>query len=378
MKKLLIYFSLFILFNTLNFSQVKVIVLVTSNKVDSSQKVFIAGNRSELGNWNPGIIELEKLNDTSWVKEFLFEKNILLEFKFTKGSWSNEALNENRTIPANNTLKVFNDTIIYQKINNWKDSKGNLQGKITGKVRYHKNFNGKDILPRNIIVWLPPSYDSLSNKKYPVLYMQDGQNVFDPATSSFGVDWGIDETADSLIRIKAIEEIIVVGIYNTYQRGSEYNQTDLGDAYMEFIVKELKPFIDSTYRTLPDRENTAVGGSSSGGLISFMLLWDYSNIFSKAACISPAFKISDIDFVTPVKNYCGNKKDIKIYTDDGGIGLEEELQPGIDEMLTALKDKGYKENQDLLWIKDPSAEHNEAAWAKRVHRFLEFFFPYSE
>lgn len=378
MKKLLIYFSLIILSNTLNFSQVKIKIIVTSNKVDSTQKVFIAGNRSELGNWNPGLISFEKLNDTSWAKKFLFEKNSILEFKFTKGSWGNEALNENGSIPGNETLKVLNDTIIYEKINNWKDSRVNLKSQITGNVHYRKNFNGKDILPRDIIVWLPPSYDSLSNKKYPVLYMQDGQNVFDPGTSSFGVDWQIDETTDSLIKIKAIEEIIVVGIYNTYQRGSEYNQTDLGYAYMRFIVKELKPFIDSTYHTLPDRKNTAVGGSSSGGLISFMMLWEYPDIFSKAACISPAFKISDIDFVSSVKNYSGNKKDIKIYIDNGGVGLEEELQPGIDEMLIALKDKGYMENQDLLWVKDSSAEHDEAAWAKRVYRFLEFFFPCSE
>lgn len=378
MKKLLIYFSLIILSNTLNFSQVKIKIIVTSNKVDSTQKVFIAGNRSELGNWNPGLISFEKLNDTSWAKKFLFEKNSILEFKFTKGSWGNEALNENGSIPGNETLKVLNDTIIYEKINNWKDSRVNLKSQITGNVHYRKNFNGKDILPRDIIVWLPPSYDSLSNKKYPVLYMQDGQNVFDPGTSSFGVDWQIDETADSLIKAKAIEEIIVVGIYNTYQRGSEYNQTDLGYAYMRFIVKELKPFIDSTYHTLPDRKNTAVGGSSSGGLISFMMLWEYPDIFSKAACISPAFKISDIDFVSSVKNYSGNKKDIKIYIDNGGVGLEKELQPGIDEMLIALKDKGYMENQDLLWVKDSSAEHDEAAWAKRVYRFLEFFFPCSE
>lgn len=378
MKKLLIYFSLIILSNTLNFSQVKIKIIVTSNKVDSTQKVFIAGNRSELGNWNPGLISFEKLNDTSWAKKFLFEKNSILEFKFTKGSWGNEALNENGSIPGNETLKVLNDTIIYEKINNWKDSRVNLKSQITGNVHYRKNFNGKDILPRDIIVWLPPSYDSLSNKKYPVLYMQDGQNVFDPGTSSFGVDWQIDETTDSLIKIKAIEEIIVVGIYNTYQRGSEYNQTDLGYAYMRFIVKELKPFIDSTYHTLPDRKNTAVGGSSSGGLISFMMLWEYPDIFSKAACISPAFKISDIDFVSSVKNYSGNKKDIKIYIDNGGVGLEKELQPGIDEMLIALKDKGYMENQDLLWVKDSSAEHDEAAWAKRVYRFLEFFFPCSE
>ena len=124
--------------------------------------------------------------------------------------------------------------------------------------------------------------------------------------------------------------------------------TDTGYAYMKFIVNELKPFIDYTYHTLPDRENTTVGGSSLGGLISFMMLWEYSDIFSKAACLSPAFKIDSIynhDFVSPVKNYSGPKKDIKIYVYNGGVGLEEELQPGIDEMMKRLK------KRDMSWTK---------------------------
>jgi predicted alpha/beta superfamily hydrolase len=206
--------------------------------------------------------------------------------------------------------------------------------------------------------------------------VNDGQNIFDPYTSSFGIDWQIDEVADSLIRAKSIQKIIIVGIYNTVKRGSEYNDTKLGKAYLSFIIEELKPFIDRTYRTLPDSKNTAIAGSSGGGLISFILTWEYSDVFSKAACLSPAFKIQNIDYIAPVKNYMGAKKNIKIYIDIGGIGLEEKLQPGVDEMLSVLKEKGFVENEDLFFVKDPLAEHNEAAWSKRVYKFLEFLFPY--
>ncbi len=233
-------------------------------------------------------------------------------------------------------------------------------------------------MPRDIIVWLPPSYDSLPDRFYPVLYMQDGQNVIDPLTSSFGIDWQIDEVADRLIKAKSIEELIIVGIYNTPQRGQEYNNNKFGSAYINFIIEELKPFIDRTYKTLPDCKNTSVAGSSSGGLISFIIAWENPDIFAKAACFSPAFKIGKIDCIAPVRNYLGAKKDILIFIYNGGIGLEEQLQPGIDEMIEALIEKGYIENEDFLFVKDTLAEHNESAWSKRVYRFLEFLFPMKE
>ena len=132
------------------------------------------------------------------------------------------------------------------------------------------------------------------------------------------------------------------------------------------------------YRTLPDKANTAICGSSSGGLISFKMLWEHSDIFSKAACLSPAFKIDKIDYVAPILDYLGAKKNIKIYIDNGGIGLEEQLQPGIDEMISGLIEKGYIENEDFLFVKDSLAVHNEAAWSKRVYRYLEFLFPIKE
>jgi len=361
-------------FHSTTISQSRIEVRVISSLAES-EKVFIAGNKPELGNWKPDKVTLDKINDTTWSKILEFKKDETIEFKFTKGSWAEEALDESGKIAGNKILKISKDTTLQFKVEAWGNTQPIITGQITGDVRYHKNFEGRSVLPRDIIVWLPPSYDSLSDKYYPVLYMQDGQNVFDPSTSSLGIDWQIDEAADSLIKTKSIQEIIVVGIYNSPMRGIEYNYTKFGHTYLNFIIEELKPFIDKTYRTLPDKKNTAVGGSSSGGLISFILAWEYSDVFSKAACFSPAFKIHKIDYVAPVRSYSGAKKEIKLFIYNGGVGLEEELQPGINEMIYVLEDKGLVENKDLLFVQENFAEHSESAWAKNVYRFLEFFFP---
>jgi enterochelin esterase-like enzyme len=228
--------------------------------------------------------------------------------------------------------------------------------------------------PRDIVVWLPPGYDDKVGKKYPVLYMNDGQNVFDPATSSFGYDWRADEVADSLIKAGAISEIIIVGIYNTEDRRREYKYTSLGYTYMDFVVNRLKPFIDKEYKTLPDKKNTAVCGSSAGGLISFMIAWNYPEIFSKAACLSPAFKIQELNYVDTIVNYSGNKKNIKLYIDNGGIGIDSALQPGTNEMVAALLNKGYELGKDIIWYVDKNASHFETAWAARIWRPMVFFF----
>jgi predicted alpha/beta superfamily hydrolase len=372
---LFLCFLIFVHFNILSQSKIEVIVI---SSLLETEKVFIAGNKLELGDWNPDKVSLDKINDSTWSKIFIFKIGETIEFKFTKGSWEAEAQDEYGKISGNKTLKVLNDTVLIFKVEEWGNVPLSITGQITGEVRYHKNFKGRSVLPRDIIVWLPPSYDSLHDRFYPVLYMQDGQNVIDPLTSSFGIDWQIDEVADSLIRVKSIQELIVVGIYNTTKRGQEYNNTNMGSIYLNFIIEELKPFIDKVYNTLPDKNNTAICGSSSGGLISFKMIWEYSDVFSKAACISPAFKIGNIDYVAPVRDYLGAKKNVKIYIDNGGIGLEEQLQPGINEMIAALLEKGFVENEDLLFVKDTLAEHNESAWSKRVYRFLEFLFPIKE
>lgn len=375
MKSLLI--SLVLFFPCTSFAQetVELKMFVISKDVQKEENVYISGNNEQFGNWNPSLIYFEKIDDTLWTKTFSFPVNTYLEFKFTKGSWSNEALNENGVVPENYKLLLISDTTLSFNVNSWKDPNSiNITGQITGAVEYLRDMKTEGLEPRDIVIWLPPSYNFEPEKRYPVLYMHDGQNIIDPLTASFQVDWQLDETADSLIRFGEIEEIIIVGIYNTMNRRSEYSPNDTGYRYMDFIVNELKPYIDKNYKTKPEKEFTAVGGSSMGGLISFMLAWEYPDVFSKAACLSPAFIYRDYDYVKELLNYNGAKKQILLYFDNGGIDLEEKLQPGIDEMMKVLDEKGYKINEDYYWFKDPEAVHFESAWAERSWRFLKLFF----
>lgn len=154
----------------------------------------------------------------------------------------------------------------------------------------------------------------------------------------------------------------------------EYTPGEKGTAYMDFVVKTVKPLIDSTYRTKPDRKNTIVGGSSAGGIISFMLVWEHTDVFSKAICMSPAFKSlssNGWDYARVVKTSNGKKKDVFFYIDNGGVGLESQLQPGIEEMIEALKSKGYVEGKDFVFVHDTAAKHFEADWAKRFPKALQ-------
>ncbi|HEX2866491.1 MAG TPA: alpha/beta hydrolase-fold protein [Ignavibacteriales bacterium] len=381
MKKNLVTLSLVILLPFLIFKNImaqnekEITINLRAQNVPQGSKVFIAGGHPLFGEWNPGKVELKKNPDGIWTKTFLFTEGESLEFKFTLGSWDSEALSSDGSVPGNHTFTVRTDTSLTYSIANWKNGENRpVHGQITGTVKYHRAMTWEGLDPRDVIVWLPPSYENETQKRYPVLYMHDGQNIIDPKTSSFGYDWQADEVTDSLIKAGKIEEIIIVGINNTKDRTEEYSYTERGRSYMRFIIEKLKPLIDSTYRTLPDRNNTATMGSSMGGLISFMMIWEHPEVFSKAACLSPAFKIQDLDYLPNIVSYQGTKKELRIYIDNGGIALEKRLLPGVDETVSLLKSKGYKEGEDLMVYYDKTAEHNEPAWAKRLHIPLEFLF----
>ena len=348
---------------------------VTAENLTEFQKIFITGNDDQLGNWQPDSVELGKVEKSKWVKTFSFPRGKKLEFKITRGDWGTEALNVDGTTPPNYTLEVFNDTVINIKVGLWADQiERKTEGQITGKVEYYKKFEGVGIKPRDIIVWLPPGYETDVNKFYPVLYMHDGQNIIDPETSTFQFDWQLDENADTLIRYGYIEPIIIVGIYNTPDRDYEYDEVDRGQDYVNFIIDSLKPFIDNHYRTKQDRKNTANGGASLGGLISFILVWEHSDIFSKAFCFSPAFKIDNYDFVDNVISFKGKKKDIEVYINNGDNELDSQLQPGVDQMLNALIDQGYKKNRDFYFFKAKNSQHGERDWSINLWRSLIFLF----
>ncbi len=370
MKFILKLLSLLILSLSLYASQrhqLHVTFILSSPDLPADSTVFITGGIAQLAEWNPGVVKMDYQGDHSWRKEITLDSAASIEYKYTLGSWEHEGAGADGQPLHNFIADVTHDTTIHDAVYFW--TKGGrervIHGQITGTVRYHRSLKYPGINDRDLIVWLPPGYDTDTRPHYPVLYMHDGQNIIDPVTSSFGTDWSVDETCDSLIRINAIPPLIVVGIYNTTDRMKEYVPGEKGTAYMNFVVEVVKPFIDSVYRTKPGRESTIIGGSSAGGIISFMLAWEHPDVFSKAICMSPAFKIKKIDYVQAVLASAEAKKNVFFYIDNGGVGLETQLQPGVDAMIAALKEKGYQEGKDFVYVSDPTAQHFEAAWAKR-------------
>jgi len=220
------------------------------------------------------------------------------------------------------------------------------------------------------------------NQRYPVLYMHDGQNLFDPETAyQHGNHWRIGETAPALITAGRVEPLILVGIYNTGPaRIEEYTPTRdarLGggqaDHYGRLIVEELKPFIDTTYRTKPDAAHTGIGGSSLGGLVTLHLGFAYPRVFSRLAVLSPSVWWDRRAILRTVRQ-ASPKPNLRIWVDMGTA----EGRRGLDDarlLKAALVGAGWSEGADLHYAEYEGADHSEGAWAARIGPVLEWLFP---
>jgi len=270
----------------------------------------------------------------------------------------------------------------------------------TGQIERHPDFVSQYVQPRHVDVWLPPGYAQNLGRAYPVLYMHDGQNLFDPAYSYAGVDWGMDEAIASLDAQGEIRAPIVVGIWNSDKRWCEYLPQEpwaamggehmhdnlsgrcpsgmcVSDNYLRFLVEELKPLIDRTYRTLPDAGHTAVMGSSMGGLISLYALCCYPQVFSRAGCVSthwPAGEDYLVDYFGAVLPKPGKHK---LYFDFGDQTLDSLYEPYQLRMDSLLVKNGYELGRDCLVRKFPGADHSERAWRARVDLPLRFLCDWS-
>jgi enterochelin esterase-like enzyme len=347
------------------------VVVEAQTEIPAGNTLFVAGNLEPTGSWRPDGVALSTDDSTTWRTEITLPRGSELEFKITRGTWQSEAVNRDGSTPGNHAARIERDTTLYVSVFGWKDISGISSGQITGEVEYLTGLEGEGIPSRDAVVLLPDGYAADVERRYPVLYVHDGQNVFDPVTSYTGVDWQIDEHVDSLSRAGRMEEIIVVGIYNTPARRQEYDDTEAGRAYLDFIVRTLKPRIDSTYRTRPEAEYTAVMGSSMGGTISFLALWYHPDVFSKAACLSPYFPP---DLPEKVAEREWDTASLSLYLDNGDDELDTQLQESVEEMLPMLRRAGFAEGRNLMWHRAYAAEHSEQAWATRVWRPLLFFF----
>jgi predicted alpha/beta superfamily hydrolase len=263
-----------------------------------------------------------------------------------------------------------------------------LQHTLTGNIQRHKGFASRTLgNRRDVLVYLPPGYRRFTRRHYPVLYLQDGQNVFDAATAFGHVEWNVDETAQRLIRKRLIEPLIIVGVNHTeMDRIHEYTPTravalagrerskrsrGLARKYGKFLTKELKPFIDATYRTRPEAEFTGLGGSSLGGLVTMTLgLW-FPEIFSRLAVMSPSVWWDD-QVVVRMVDQLEEKLSMRIWLD---IGTDELGWGRTRALRDALVEKGWRLHDDLQYTEAEGAGHTESAWAARVDPMLRFLFP---
>jgi predicted alpha/beta superfamily hydrolase len=265
---------------------------------------------------------------------------------------------------------------------------------LTGTIERFDNFYSKYVTFRNLDVWLPPDFDNASRERYAVLYIHDGQNLFDDTISFGKVSWGIDQAVTRLLEEARIRPTIVVGIWNSEFRWRDYmpqkpyesasfkkhrkeflrntGGPSISDSYLKFLVEEVKPYIDDRYRTLPDRANTLVMGSSMGGLVSLYAISEYPQVFGGAGCISTHWPIGGVELVDEMARHLPDPTTHRLYFDFGTETLDSLYEPFQRRMDEHLRQTGYIENQNWITRKFEGAEHSERSWRGRAPIPLEF------
>ncbi|MFM8475701.1 MAG: alpha/beta hydrolase-fold protein, partial [Planctomycetaceae bacterium] len=319
---------------------------------DEPGEVFLAGDLKLLGRWRPDGFKLSRADNGVYFAEFSVPPETLVQFKVTRGSWQTVEKDTAGRDIANRQFEVKESKDgepqrISVRVERWGVAT-TAKPNVTGTLEFHKDVASEHLTQtRNVSVWLPPGYAE-SDDRYPVLYLQDGQNLFDSSKAAFGVEWQVDETATQLIEKHEIPSVIIVGIWNTPERIDEYTLTrdsriergGSGLNYIRFMAEELKPLIDRTYRTRTEREATLIGGSSLGGLISMEACLQRPDVFGVCLAFSPS------------------------------LGWDQE------RILDTLRKDGWPENVHL-WIsmgtqegRDPETQTRNLTRARRVHELI--------
>jgi alpha-glucosidase len=339
-----------------------------------NDSIYISG---DFEGWTGGQekFKLDKKNNIYYIT--IPSKSEFINFKFTRGSWNSVETDvdgqnlDNRNYffnKENDTVKIV--------ILNWTDhttktSTSSNSISILSEEFFIPQLNRS----RRIWIYLPPYYNT-TKESYPVLYMHDGQNLFDD-TTSFAGEWAVDETLDELNN-KINFNLIVIGIENGgVNRFDEYSPWKnpkygggQGDPYLKFIIETLKPFVDNNYRTLSDKDNTGIMGSSLGGLISHYGALKYPETFGKIGVFSPSFGFSNSCFDFAAKN--SNNKDLRMYF-MAGDKESPDMVSDMNKMITLMESKGFdKKNVKSKVVKN--GEHNEKLWKDNFEEAILWLF----
>jgi hypothetical protein len=321
------------------------------------------------------------------------------EYKFTLGKWDNEALGPDNGTPPNHHLLIERDTVVAHTIAAFRNPLAWIEdwegSGVKGRLVYWTDVESKFLGPtRHVEVWLPPAYDENPDARFPVLYMSDGQNLFDPRIANTGVDWGVDEAIVRLSDAGTIPPVIVVGAWSTEDRAPEYSPWHAAPDYARFLIEELMPRVNAEFRTLTGPENTAVMGSSMGGLLSFYLVTYHPDVFGSCGCVSTHFPLSEAVWSQMVEPAAGEAPDptpfivrdiadglkvppgVRYWFDFGTEGLDSTYGPTHEIVRQWLLDQGLVEGKDFVVREYEGATHNEASWRARLDDPLTFLFRY--
>ena len=363
-------------------------VTVPANTPTDAQ-LFIAG---DFQGWNPGdpSYQLARQSASVFAITISVEDGSTIEFKFTRGSWETVEKGLQGEEIQNRRFLVAGPETADVTVASWADTAPAPPRTIVGNI--DEMTVPSFLADRRVWVYLPPGYSSDVDKCYPVLYVLDGQNVFDSTTAFLGNEWNIDEALEGLIAAEMIEPVIVVAVDNGgASRIDEYTPWPdpdygggQGDAHLTAFIDTLVPYINDNFRTRMGPENTSISGSSLGGLMSLYAVYAFPETFGAAGALSPSLWWNDQNLRQFVDS--GTKPDSSvIYMDMGTIesgSVVDEDNNGLDDNIDhirALRDvltgQGFVVDDDLLVVEEEGGMHNEAAWSRRFPGTLQFLFP---
>lgn len=346
-------------------AQVTFVIQSLPSNTPAQDFIYIAGNFT---GWDAGLpqYKMQKNAEGKWSITLPAQTaGSSIEYKFTRGSWSTVEKGLSGEEIQNRVYVFGGSSVVNVTVFKWADEGGASTSTAAANV---KIVSTDFLMPqfnrtRRIWIYFPPDYET-SGKNYPVLYMHDGQNLFDNQTS-FAGEWKVDETLNNLAALGKLVPI-VVGIDNGPERMSEYTpwtnpEYGGGDGakYMQFIVETLKPYIDQHFRTLPDRENTGIMGSSLGGLISFYGALKFQSTFSKAGLFSPSYWFNST--IWSFTHQIGKQQNMRFFQLCGSLEGSD-MVAGMQQMNDSLIKVGF--DQTMVFNKVVAGGlHNETLWS---------------